>query len=58
MFYPWLVDESTATRTPQEETGGVLAHNALPSRDTAMDAIWLFNKRSRVRSLPIGFPYF
>jgi hypothetical protein len=51
MFYLWLVDEAAATRTPEEETAGSSARdNALPNCDSAIDAIGLFNKRSRLRS--------
>lgn len=51
MFYPWLVDEASAPRTPEEETVGPLAtrYTESPSCDPAIDAIWLFNKRSRLR---------
>ena len=49
MFYPWLVDESAATCVSEEEPVVLLARdNALPS-NTAIDAIWLFPKHSRLR---------
>jgi hypothetical protein len=52
MFYPWLVDEAAATRGPEEEAIDPLAGDtALPSRDSAIDAIGLFNNRSRLRSI-------
>jgi hypothetical protein len=54
MFYPWLVDKSAATCMPEEQSSAQLARdNTLPSYDTAIDAIWLFPKHSRVRSLSI-----
>jgi hypothetical protein len=51
VFYLWLVDDGPATRTPERAPADPLASdNALPSRDSALDAIGLFNKRSRERS--------
>jgi hypothetical protein len=50
VFYPWVVDEGAATRTLEQAPAAPLASdNALPSRDSTLDAIGLFNKRSRVR---------
>lgn len=50
MFYPWLVDEGAAMRSPEERPADHLASdNTLPGCDSAIDAIGLFNKRSRVR---------
>ena len=52
MFYPWLVDEVEALRAPEEETVGPWARfTSLPSCNSAIDAIWLFNKRSRLRPI-------
>jgi hypothetical protein len=55
MFYPWLVDKGAATCVPEEECRAPLSRdNALPSYDTAIDAIWLFPAYSRrVRPLSI-----
>ena len=48
MFYPWLVDEAAASRAPKEEAVRPLTRDTvLPSCDSAIDAIGLFNKRSR-----------
>jgi hypothetical protein len=49
MFYPWLVDEGAATRSPEERPADRLASdNTLPRCDSAIDAIGLFNKSLRV----------
>jgi hypothetical protein len=50
MFYPWLVDETAAPRTKEEEAVGPLARDTTsPGCDAAIDALGLFNKRSRLR---------
>jgi len=51
MFYSWLAHESAAARVADARPGGLLAPgNALPRCAAAIDAIGLFNKRSRERS--------
>jgi len=51
MFHFWLIDESATGRMPDAGPGGPLARDdGRASCATAIDAIGLFNKRTRARA--------